>query len=65
MVQEDIAEVTKTLTPILSIVRQYLGEALCNNSTTLAGDITTQSCVGIVSDDLKGENSGTPAVALG
>ena len=67
MVQEDVIEVTRTLTPMLSIVRQYVGEVLCNSCVT-STDTSTQSFVSdksVVSDDFKGDNNDTSAVPLG
>ena len=68
MVQADVAEVNKTLTPLLSVVRQYL-EELLYNSVTLT-DASAQSVVNnneplVVPNDLKGDTSDTPVLTLG
>ena len=68
MVQEDVVEVNKTLTPLLSIVRQYLGELLYNSLTLI--DASAQSMVSdkesvVASDDPKGDTADTPVVAMG
>lgn len=60
MVQGDVGEVGKTLTPLLSVVRQYLAEMLSNIVTSM--DTSTQphdSDKPVVSDelDLKSEES--------
>ena len=58
----------KTLTPVLSVVRQYLGEVLHNHNLTSA-DTSSQLLVDdkpVVSDDLiKGDTSDAPVVTLG
>ena len=68
MAQEDVVEVNKTLSPWLSVVRQYLGEMLCTNNAPLA-EAPTQPLLApdksAVSDDLSGEAEGTSVVALG
>lgn len=68
MAQEDVIEVHKTLTPVLSVVRQYLGEVLHNHNLTSA-DTSSQLLVDdkpVVSDDLiKGDTSDAPVVTLG
>ena len=67
MVQEDIVEINRALTPCLSVVRQYLGETLCSNSVPLtdASSPLSANDKSAVSDDLKAEAEGTSVVTLG
>lgn len=63
MVQEDVTAVRKTLTPLLSVIHQYLGELLCNDSVTSSTDrVSIQPLVSdksVVANELKGETSDT------
>lgn len=69
MVQDDVAEVNKTLTPLLSVVRQYLEELLYNSSTLT--DASTRPMFNndnellVVPDNLKGDASDTSVLAMG
>ena len=65
MVQEDIVEVNRALTPWISVVRQYLGEILCSNSILLTDASAQVNDKSAVSDDFNAEAEGTSVVTLG
>ena len=66
MVQEDVVEVNRVLTPRLSVVHQYLAETLCINSvpSVEASELLVND-KSVVSDDLRAESEGTSVVTLG
>ena len=67
MLQQDVVEVNRALAPCLSVVRQYLGEILCNSSASLADAsacLLAKNKSGIA-DDLTAESQDTSVTPLG